>query len=346
MRLSDFHYTLPPELIARYPLEKRSASRLLHVGDQGELTHSHFSDLLHFITENDLLVFNQSKVIPARLIGAKETGGRVEILVERILDDQHVLVHLKSSKAPAIGSCLHFEQGYSLTVIERRQNLYVLAVSAAVSMLEMVERIGEIPLPPYLHRKAEEADKERYQTIYAMVKGSVAAPTAGLHFDEAMMARLRAQGTRMAFLTLHVGAGTFLPVRTENIADHVMHPEYIQVTADICEQVQRTRERGGRVIAVGTTTARSLETAARTGVMQPYAGDTDLFITPGYTYRCVDALITNFHVPESSLLMLVSALGGYAAIMHAYQEAVARQYRFYSYGDAMMVIKAQHSGNI
>jgi S-adenosylmethionine:tRNA ribosyltransferase-isomerase len=339
MQLSDFHYTLPPELIARYPLEKRTASRLLKLGPQGELTHSYFADLSDFISEKDLIVFNNSRVIPARLKGQKASGGRVEILVERILDEQKILVHLRASKTPAPGSFLLFADDTRFKVCGRQQNLFILECEGSFSALSVIERLGEIPLPPYLHRPAEESDKERYQTVYAQDKGSVAAPTAGLHFDETTLEQLKAKGVDLAFLTLHVGAGTFLPVRTENIFEHHMHPEYLQVSPEVCEKVRRTQAQGGRIIAVGTTTARSLETASRSGQIQPYSGDTDLFIYPGYTFHCVDLLITNFHLPESTLLMLVCALGGQEAVMQAYHEAVKEQYRFYSYGDAMLVSK-------
>lgn len=341
MQLSDFHYDLPPELIARYPLEKRSASRLLQVGRQGQLQHSHFRDLPELLSEKDLLVFNDSKVIPARLKGRKETGGKVEILVERILDDKKILAHLRASKSPAPNSYLYFGNQARFRVLGREQSLFILQCESAGSVLEWIEQLGELPLPPYLHRAAEDADKERYQTVYAKDKGSVAAPTAGLHFDQPLLDQLKAKGVKLAFLTLHVGAGTFLPVRTDNILEHHMHPEQIVIREELCEQVRRTREAGGRVIAVGTTTARSLETASHSGELQPYCGNTTLFIYPGYTFRCVDLLLTNFHLPESTLLMLVCALGGQENIMQAYREAVKKEYRFYSYGDAMLV--ANHS---
>ncbi len=339
MQLSDFHFDLPPELIARYPLEQRGASRLLQLHPQGELQHGQFSDLLAQVTEKDLMVFNNSKVIPARLKGQKETGGRVEILVERILNQQQILVHLRASKSPAPGCYLHFAEEIRFKVLGRQHNLFVLECAEQTPVLEVIERLGEIPLPPYLHRPAEEADKERYQTVYAEDKGSVAAPTAGLHFDQPLLKQLRAKGVDLAFLTLHVGAGTFLPVRTANILEHHMHPEYVEVSAAVCEKVRRARARGGRVIAVGTTTARSLETASSSGTIQPYAGDTELFIYPGYRFHSVDLLLTNFHLPESTLLMLVCALGGPENTLRAYREAVKEKYRFYSYGDAMLVSK-------
>ena len=339
MQLSDFHYSLPPELIARYPLEKRSASRLLQVNEQGKLKHSYFTDFGELVSKKDLIVFNNSKVIPARLKGHKETGGRVEILVERLVSDQRILAHLRASKPPAIGSYLQIADIFRLKIEDRQQNLFILYCDAGISTLELIERFGEIPLPPYLHRQAEAQDKERYQTIYAEPKGSVAAPTAGLHFDQATLDSLQKKGVEFAFLTLHVGAGTFLPVRTKNILEHTMHPEYVHVSQTLCEKVKHTRAEGGRIIAIGTTTARSLETASRNGEIQPYEGYTNLFIYPGYTFRCVDLILTNFHLPESTLLMLVCALGGQKNIMSAYEEAVKYQYRFYSYGDAMLVGK-------
>ncbi len=341
MHLSDFHFHLPPELIARYPLEKRSASRLLQVGPQGELKHRQFTDLLELLSDKDLLVFNNSKVIPARLKGQKETGGKVEILVERILDDKQILAHLRASKSPALDSYLHFGETLRFRVLGRQQNLFILQCDSEGPVLSWIERLGEIPLPPYLHRGAEETDKERYQTIYAKDKGSVAAPTAGLHFDQPLFDQIHAKGIQSAFLTLHVGAGTFLPVRTTNILEHHMHPEYVEIGEALCEKVKRTRDAGGRIIAIGTTTARSLETASQSGELRPYAGDTSLFIYPGYDFRCVDLLLTNFHLPESTLLMLVCALGGQENILRAYQEAVNEKYRFYSYGDAMLVANSR-----
>lgn len=337
MRLSDFYYKLPPELIARYPLEKRSASRLLFLSETGEIKHGYFADLLDYVGAQDLIVFNQSKVIPARLYGNKETGGRVEILIERLLENQQCLVHLRASKPPAIGSYLTFAEGLQLKVLGRENNLYILQAETTVPLLELIERIGEIPLPPYLQRKAEDLDKERYQTVYAQDKGSVAAPTAGLHFDQPLLNELQQRGVEFAFLTLHVGAGTFLPVRSEQLTEHHMHPEYIEVSSQLSEKVKQTKARGGRVIAVGTTSARALEAAAQQGEICAYRGDTALFIYPGFEFKCVDLLLTNFHLPESTLLMLVCAFGGYEKVMAAYQEAVARHYRFYSYGDAMII---------
>ncbi len=339
MHLSDFHYQLPKELIARYPLEKRSSSRLLQVGPQGELKHGYFTDLLDLVSEKDLIVFNNSKVIPARLRGQKESGGRVEILVERIMDASRILAHVRASKAPAVDSYLQVSE-LRFRVCGRHDKLFVLACESDTSLLDFLKRVGEIPLPPYLHRFAEATDKERYQTVYAEPEGSVAAPTAGLHFDQAILAKLRQKGVELAFLSLHVGAGTFLPVRTTKILEHIMHAEAVEVSAALCEKVKATRARGGRIIAIGTTTARSLEAASESGEIQPFRGDTNLFIYPGFKFHCVDLLLTNFHLPESTLLMLVCALGGRESILKAYQEAMREGYRFYSYGDAMLVSKA------
>lgn len=337
MHLSDFNYELPPELIARYPLKERSASRLLCV-ERGKLTHRQFVDLPSLIQPNDLLVCNNSKVIPARLWGKKATGGQVEMLVERILDEHRLLAHVRASKSPKPGSELIFAQDIVFEMIGRQHELFELHCKDPRSVLKVIEEIGEIPLPPYLLRSPDDSDTERYQTIYADPKGSVAAPTAGLHFDKAMLEQLQAKGVEIAYLTLHVGSGTFAPVRAENIAEHQMHPEYLELSASLCEKIKATRSKGGRIIAVGTTSVRGLETASRTGEIKPYSGDTDIFIYPGFKFNCVDAMITNLHLPRSTLLMLVSALAGYENIMAAYREAVQQKYRFFSYGDAMFLV--------
>lgn len=338
MRLSDFDYFLPDELIARYPLVERSASRLMCLNIKtGSVSHKQFTDLLSLLTPNDLLVFNNTKVIPARLWGQKETGGQVEVLVERILDQHRVLAHVRASKSPKPGTYLQLGNSIRFEMLQRQNDLFELRCDDARPVLEVIEAIGELPLPPYFQREPEESDKERYQTVYALHKGSVAAPTAGLHFDNVLLERLRAQGVHTGYLTLHVGAGTFAPVRVDDIAQHRMHPEYIEVSAELCEQVKATKARGGRVIAVGTTSARSLETASLSGEIQPFSGYTDIFIYPGVPLRCIDALITNFHLPGSTLLMLVSALAGYEHIRQAYQVAVQESYRFFSYGDAMFI---------
>lgn len=340
MQRSDFHFDLPQHLIASFPLTKRSASRLLCV-EKGptSMMHRHFHDIVDLIMPGDLLVFNDTKVIPARLKGNKSTGGKVELLVERILDDKRILAQLHVSKAPKVGDQLFFADQIQFAVIARRAQFFELKFEGVGNVLEVIEAIGEIPLPPYMGRQPCEADKERYQTIYAHVKGSVAAPTAGLHFDTAILQHLREKQVQLGTLTLHIGAGTFLPVRVENIVDHKMHSEFLTVSAALCQQIKATKARGKRVIAVGTTSMRALETVAAMPDFEGYCGDTAIFIYPGYQFRCVDALITNLHLPCSSLLMLVCAFGGYEPIMQAYREAVANNYRFYSYGDAMWVTK-------
>ncbi|EKD70608.1 MAG: hypothetical protein ACD_46C00482G0001 [uncultured bacterium] len=339
MQLSDFHFDLPPELIARYPLSQRSASRLLCV-ENNAIIHRQFRDVLDLIQEGDLLVFNDTKVIPARLIGQKMTGGQAEVLVERILDKHRILAQVRVSKPPRIGDFLQFHHLVQLEVTDRVNQFYELKYNGDdQSILEVIETIGQIPLPPYMHRVPDENDKVRYQTIYAKHKGSVAAPTAGLHFDELLIEKLHEKNVQIGFLTLHIGAGTFAPVRVENIREHKMHPEYLEVPATLCEQIRETKSQGNRVIAVGTTSMRSLETANQSGEIAPYHGETSIFIYPGYEFRCVDALITNLHLPCSTLLMLVCAFGGYEQVMQAYGEAVAKKYRFYSYGDSMWVSK-------
>ncbi len=337
MRVADFQFDLPDELIARYPLTERSASRLLVLnGLEGALQHRHFAELPEFLQPGDLLVFNNTKVIPARLFAQKETGGKVEVLVERVLDEQRVLAHVRASKAPKAGSRLLLESGNAL-MLARHDALFELEFDQPV--LPLLERIGHMPLPPYIDRADELSDRERYQTVYAECAGAVAAPTAGLHFDAAMLAALADMGVETAFVTLHVGAGTFQPVRVEQIEEHQMHHEWLEVNQSVVDAVSACKARGGRVIAVGTTSVRSLETAARSGTLQAFSGDTDIFIYPGRSFNVVDALVTNFHLPESTLLMLVSAFAGYSATMAAYQQAVAAQYRFFSYGDAMFITR-------
>ncbi|MGE3295972.1 MAG: tRNA preQ1(34) S-adenosylmethionine ribosyltransferase-isomerase QueA [Porticoccaceae bacterium] len=341
MRRELFHYDLPPELIATHPPQRRRDSRLLALdGSSGALSHRRFPDLLQLLRRGDLLVFNDTRVIPARLLGHKDSGGRVEVLVERLGDDpQRALGMVRASKTPRVGARLHFDRGVTAQVSGRRDDLFELCFEGAVPVAEILEAIGAIPLPPYLGRPATAADRERYQTLYARESGAVAAPTAGLHFDEDMLAQLAAQGIGMGFVTLHVGAGTFRPVRADDIREHRMHAERVTVSAELCAQVTATRASGGRVIAVGTTAVRSLETAAAQGVLQPFCGETDIFIFPGYEFRSVDALITNFHLPESSLLMLVCAFAGHGATLAAYRAAVAERYRFFSYGDAMFITR-------
>lgn len=336
MLRSDFHFDLPPELIAQQPLPQRSASRLLVLdGASGALQDRLFTDLPELLQPDDLLVFNDTRVIPARLHGRKASGGRVEVLIERILDEHRALAHLRTSKSPKPNTQLVLEGEITVTVSARQGELYELRFEANRPLLEMLQRHGHVPLPPYITRADDQGDAARYQTIYSRHPGAVAAPTAGLHFDEALLARL--SHIDQAFLTLHVGAGTFQPVRVEHIEDHAMHGELIHVSEQVCAQIRATRDRGGRVIAVGTTTLRSLESACQGDEIQPMHGETRLFITPGYRFRCVDLLITNFHLPESTLLMLVSAFAGHRHIMAAYRHAIAERYRFFSYGDAMLM---------
>lgn len=337
MHLNEFQYELPKEHIARFPVKERTQSRLMVLDRKDQhIAHRVFSDVLDLIQSNDLLVCNNSKVIPARVWGEKASGGKIEMLIERILDPHRVLVHIRASKSPKPGSDLFFKH-YCFKVLSRQDALFELQLLSDQSVLEIIELIGEIPLPPYFERQPDELDKERYQTIYADPKGSVAAPTAGLHFDERLFENIRRKGADIDYVTLHVGAGTFQPVRVEDITQHKMHAEYIQVSSTLVEKIKATKAKGGRVIAVGTTTLRSLETASLSGELMPFEGDTDIFIYPGFSFKTVDVLITNFHLPGSTLLMLVSAFAGQAFVMKAYQEAIAEKYRFFSYGDAMWI---------
>lgn len=340
MQRADFHYELPEELIARYPSEQRSDCRLLCVdGNSGELAHRRFPDLLDLLQPGDLLVFNDTRVIPARLHGHKASGGKVEMLLERPLDAHRGLAHLRASKSPKPGTELHFEGGIRAVVEGRREALFELRFLGETPMIELLERHGHMPLPPYITRDDELSDRDRYQTVYARRDGAVAAPTAGLHFDEPLLERLAAKGVESAFVTLHVGAGTFQPVRADDIREHQMHSEWVEVSETVCERVRAARAAGRRVIAVGTTSVRCLESASAGGEIAPLRGDTDIFIYPGYEWRCVDALITNFHLPESTLLMLVSSFAGYDSVMTAYREAVRERYAFFSYGDAMFLTR-------
>ncbi len=345
MKLSDFDYALPEELIALYPRAERSASRLLclNAGD-GSVAHRRFIDFPELLGAGDLLVFNDTRVIPARLTGRKETGGRVEVLVERVTDDARALCQVRANKTPKPGSSLVIdgEEGCRAEVEAREGDFFRLRFNSG-NLPRLLERIGHMPLPPYIDRDDEQLDRERYQTIYAQRPGAVAAPTAGLHFDAGILKRLEAHGIETTFVTLHVGAGTFQPVRVEDVAEHRMHSEYIEVSQKVCEQIVAARARGGRVIAVGTTSVRSLETAAQattSGLIAPFQGDTDIFIYPGYEFRCVDAMLTNFHLPKSTLLMLVSAFAGADNTRAAYQQAIEQRYRFFSYGDAMFLYSA------
>ena len=337
MKRSDFNYQLPEALIAQKPLAERDASRLLCLNrDTGQIVDRQFTDFIDLINDTDLLVFNDTKVIPARLFGKKQSGGKVEILIERILDDHHAIAHVRASKSPKPGTMIELEEGYHCEVLGRVDDLFQLEFADA-NLFALLEQIGHIPLPPYITRADDESDLTRYQTVFAREAGAVAAPTAGLHFDVAMMNRIKAKGVQIAFVTLHVGSGTFQPVRVENLSEHLMHKEYFAVPSETVRAVRKARAGGGRVIAIGTTAVRALESASKSGQLEPGFGDTDLFITPGYQFKSVDAMLTNFHLPESTLLMLVSAFAGYDSIMNAYQHAIEQTYRFFSYGDAMFL---------
>ncbi len=336
MRRSDFSYDLPDELIAQHPLPDRSASRLLCLdGTSGVITDTWFGELVNLLDRRDLLVFNDTRVIPARLYGRKATGGRVEILIERVLDDNTALAQARASKTLRPGSTLTLENGASVVFGTRAGEFHTLRFGHPV--MRCLEACGHIPLPPYIRRLDEATDRERYQTVYARVPGAVAAPTAGLHFDQQLIESLTQKGVSQAFVTLHVGAGTFQPVRCQDLTRHRMHNEYAEVSARACDAITAAHERGGRVIAVGTTAVRSLESAARGKFLEPFKGETELFILPGFEFRVVDAMITNFHLPESTLLMLVAAFAGRDQVLAAYEHAKQIGYRFFSYGDAMFV---------
>ncbi len=338
MKKSDFHYDLPPELIAQAPLAERSASRLLHVPFPPDgLADLHVRDLPSLLQPSDLMVFNDTRVIPARLYGQKATGGRVEILLERVTGAHEVRAQVGASKSPKPDSTITLDDGTVVTVLGRDGEFYRLRFETTEPLEQVLLRAGRMPLPPYIQREANIADDERYQTVFSKHVGAVAAPTAGLHFDEPLLAALQARGIEFGHITLHVGAGTFQPMRAEHVKDHVMHSEWLNVGAELCQQIRETKARGGRVIAVGTTVIRALETAWQDGEVRPFSGDTQIFITPGHRIRSADALFTNFHLPESTLMMLVSAFAGFDRIMAAYRHAVQQRYRFFSYGDAMLL---------
>jgi S-adenosylmethionine:tRNA ribosyltransferase-isomerase len=339
LKKSDFHYDLPTGLIAQQPLAERTASRLLCLdGANGAIRDCRFTDLPQQLRPGDLLVFNDTRVIPARVFGEKDTGGRIELLVERVLDDRRLLAQCRASKPPKPGQSLHLDGGAAARVLGRAGEFYEIEFAGGEPLVAVLERIGHMPLPPYIRRADTAADRERYQTVWARAPGAAAAPTAGLHFDAALLARLDAMGIERATVTLHVGAGTFQPLRVDDPARHRMHRERIELSAAAAAQINRARAAGRRVIAVGTTVVRVLESAAVDGEVRPYAGETDIFIYPGYHFRVVDALITNFHLPESTLLMLVCAFAGTGAVLNAYRHAVREHYRFFSYGDAMFVL--------
>lgn len=337
MKLSDFHYELPPELIAQQPLEQRSASRLLCFNRQsGQLSDKHFNELPAVLRPGDLLVFNNTKVIPARMFGFKASGGRIEILVERLLNKNECLAQIRASKSPKPGGKLILEDGSQLLMLGRQDGFFHLQ-SVDTDLMSLLQNLGHMPLPPYITREDNKADRRRYQTVYAQTPGAVAAPTAGLHFDQDLLKQLEEEGIQSTTVTLHVGAGTFQPVRVDQIEDHLMHAEWLEVSQAACDAIADTKSRGGRVVAVGTTAVRSLETAAQGGVLKPFTGDSRIFIYPPYQFRVVDAMITNFHLPESTLLMLVSAFAGHEPTLAAYRHAVEQSYRFFSYGDAMFI---------
>ena len=338
MKLSDFDYQLPESLIAQMPLADRNASRLMVVDSVNQtIQDRRFDQLQALLNPGDLLLFNNTRVIPARLFGQKQTGGKIEVLVERVLDSQSLLAHIKSSKSPKPRSRLVLENRIHCTMSERRGDLFLLVQQSDINWLELLESYGHMPLPPYIHRKDNDDDRDRYQTVYAEKPGAVAAPTAGLHFDRQQVKSLQEAGVNTAFITLHVGAGTFQPVRDDKIENHIMHAEHIEVPQAVCELIKQTKAGGNRVIAVGTTVVRSLESAALDGGLSAFEGDSKLFIKPGFSFKIIDAMITNFHLPRSTLLMLVSAFAGSDLIKLAYQHAIEQQYRFFSYGDAMFI---------
>ena len=353
MNLSDFNFKLPEELIAQYPLAQRTESRLLCLdGDDGTLNDRSFTDLPELLNSGDLLVFNNTQVIPARLFGHKSTGGKLEVLVERVLSDDSFLAQVRASKSPKVGTLLTLGSdkgtGFQVLMHERQDDLFHLKLiqsnntgSEMKTVFDLLDHFGHIPLPPYVERADDDSDLERYQTVYAKEKGAVAAPTAGLHFDESLLKIIQEKGVEFAWVTLHVGAGTFQPVRVDNILEHKMHSEYVDVPAETVEKIKQTHARGNRVIAIGTTAMRSLESAAafgdNPGVIEEYHADTDIFIYPGYQFKTVDAMVTNFHLPESTLIMLISAFSGLKNVKQAYQHAIEHKYRFFSYGDAMFI---------
>jgi len=345
LTLDDFDFHLPPELIAQHPAGERTASRLLHPVHE-TLHDRQFAELPQLIEPGDLLVFNDTRVIRARLFGQKDSGGQVEVMIERIVDRGHAVAQIRASKSPRPGSRIVLENAFALTVTGRsgeQSEFFTLELSGDGDLYTLIEQHGHLPLPPYITHAAALDDEARYQTVFARHPGAVAAPTAGLHFDEAMLATLRAHGAELAWLTLHVGAGTFQPVRVKNLAEHRMHAERFDIPQATVDAIERTRARGGRIVAVGTTSLRALEAAAQSGELRAGAAETDIFITPGYRFRIVERLITNFHLPKSTLLMLVSAFAGTDTLRAAYRHAVAQRYRFFSYGDAMLLERANHA---
>lgn len=343
--LSDFDFDLPQERIAQLPLPERTASRLLHV-DGDNLIDRSFTDIVAQLSAGDLLVFNDTRVLKARFFGVKESGGKVEVLIERVLDNRTVYAQIRASKSPAAGSTIRLADAFDVSVGERAGEFYTLSFPSDV--FELIEVHGRLPLPPYISHEADEVDETRYQTVYSKVAGAVAAPTAGLHFDQALLTKLTEMGVQFAYVTLHVGAGTFQPVRHENLAEHKMHTEWYTLPQATVDAVQAAKAAGRAVVAVGTTSLRALESASQSGTLKAGSGDTDLFITPGYTFKTVTRLITNFHLPKSTLLMLVSAFAGYERMRTAYQHAIEKEYRFFSYGDAMLLtcVKCMENKNL
>lgn len=341
MKLADFYFDLPEHLIAKHPTAQRTQSRLLHLhGDTGEVLHKHFTDIVALLHPGDLLIFNNTRVIPARLHGVKASGGKVEVLIERILNDGSAMAHIRSSKSPKSGAILTMEGGLQIEMLGRNEALFHIKFLTDQNVFDLLEEYGHMPLPPYIDRPDDEADKERYQTVYNEKPGAVAAPTAGLHFDEDILKKIKDKGVDLAFVTLHVGAGTFQPVRVENIVEHQMHAEYAEVAQEVVDKVIATKAAGGRVIAVGTTSVRSIESAAqaaRNELISEFMSDTNIFIYPGYQFKVIDAMLTNFHLPESTLMMLISAFAGRDNVMDAYAKAIQEEYRFFSYGDAMFI---------
>ena len=343
MLRQDFDFELPERLIAQYPPAERDGARLLQLdGENGEYADRKFRDLVALLNPGDLLVFNDTRVIPARLFGRKATGGRVEILVERLLDETACLAHVNASKTPGEGSRIMLDGGVEFRVGGRRDDLFELKLAGRMALAELLEQQGHTPLPPYIRRADESMDADRYQTVYASAPGAVAAPTAGLHFTRTLIDELERKGVGCAYVTLHVGAGTFQPIRERHIEHHRMHSEWYRVDGKVCERVHAAQATGNRVIAVGTTSVRCLEAATVDGMLQPFQGETDMFIYPGFRFQTVDAMITNFHLPGSTLLLLVCAFAGHDNIMRAYRHAVEAEYRFFSYGDAMFLTRTGH----
>ena len=346
MRTTEFDFYLPSELIAQFPTKERSASRLLRLnGNNGLISNEQFIDICQFIDAGDLIIFNNTKVIKARLTGQKQSGGAIEALIERIIDEHHVLAHVRASRSPKPGSRLIFANAFEAEVEAREDDLFLLRIDSTKPILELLDECGTLPLPPYITHAADEFDDERYQTVFAKDPGAIAAPTAGLHFDDSVINKLKAKGVKIAYVTLHVGAGTFQPVRVDNINEHKMHSEIYSVPTETLALIEATQFSGKKVTAIGTTALRALESAARSGKLLAGNGETDIFITPGYKFKVVDRLLTNFHLPKSTLLMLVSAFAGLENIKKAYQHAIDQKYRFFSYGDAMLIERSDKAGN-